>query len=65
MVSPRRRATGNPERIQIQVTTAQAPQLQLAIGDTFANTEGYVAYDRSLYEVRLVNVTGATSKSGM
>jgi len=53
---------GNPERIQIQVTTAQAPQFQLAIGDTFASIEGYVAYDRGLYEVRLVNATGATPK---
>lgn len=53
---------GNPERIQIQVTTAQAPQFQLAIGDSFASIEGYVAYDRGLYEVRLVNATGATAK---
>lgn len=53
---------GNPERIQIQVTNAQAPQFQHAVGDTFASIEGYVAYDRGLYEVRLVNATGATPK---
>lgn len=53
---------GNPERIQIQVTTAQAPQFQLAVGDTFTSIEGYVAYDRGLYEVKLVNVTGPAPK---
>lgn len=53
---------GNPERIQIQMTAAQSAQFQHAVGDTFASIEGYVAYDRGLYEVRLVNASGPTPK---
>ncbi|WP_353642532.1 hypothetical protein [Mesorhizobium sp. WSM2239] len=50
----------NPERIQIQVTKAQAPQFQHTVGDTFASIEGYIAFDRGLYELRLVNASGAS-----
>lgn len=53
---------GNPERMQIQVTSPQAPQFQVAVGDTFSSIEGYVAYDRGLYELRLVNANGAAPK---
>ncbi|CAH2394162.1 endonuclease/exonuclease/phosphatase family protein [Mesorhizobium ventifaucium] len=53
----------NPERIQIQVTDAQKPQFQHALGDTFVSIEGYVTYDRGLYEIRLANTTGANPKA--
>lgn len=53
---------GNPERIQIQLTKAEAPEFQLAVGDTFESIEGYVAYDRGLYEIRLAKATGAVPK---
>lgn len=54
---------GNPERIQIQLTAAQEPQFQQALGDSFSSLEGYVSYDRGVYEIRLVNAIGATTKA--
>ncbi|RWD29875.1 MAG: hypothetical protein EOS34_27425 [Mesorhizobium sp.] len=53
---------GNPERIQIQLAAAQEPQFQQALGDTFASIDGYLTYDRGVYEVRLANAVGASPK---